>query len=579
MSGSFNSAIGFQAGFNNGSGNYNTLLGCTATVQSGATRLNCTAVGANTIVPGSNQLILGGNTIGTTHNDVNVGIGLSGDNTGANGLGYEGPAVKLEINADANSFAYTSAGSGLRFRQLTTANDVTANPGPGLLSVTEDGDVIYVEDIGNYCNETPQRALRADYEIPLYDNIGMTGHDYYFTGSSIGVTDIIVGEPVCGTNPIPSSKFQSYQLMNQGVPSYAGYFKNSTDDKTAVGALGISDASQNINFGLQGFVREYRGKSNYGVLGATIPNPAALIGNINIGVYGYANLNPDPAISKRNYAVVGDLGPMCAACTSGTAGGFLDFAGYFNGDLFTTAGFYTPSDSTLKENIQDITNPMDIINSLNPKSYTFKQQGNESMHLSSGTHYGLLAQNIALVLPFAVKDCIHPARYDSLGNQTHDEIDFKGVNNLEIIPFLIAAVKEQEQTIEAMQAEIATLNGGGNRQNHHSGEEENSSDEEQGTRSSIDVELQNAKSIILNQNVPNPFAEQTTITYFLTDDVKKAQMFFYDNKGTILKTVDINEKGEGQINVFAADLSSGNYTYTLVADGKVMDTKKMIKTN
>ena len=50
-------------------------------------------------------------------------------------------------------------------------------------------------------------------------------------------------------------------------------------------------------------------------------------------------------------------------------------------------------------------------------------------------------------------------------------------------------------------------------------------------------------------------------------------------KGTILKTVDINETGEGQINVFAAGLSSGNYTYTLVADGKVIDSKKMLKTN
>ena len=91
------------------------------------------------------------------------------------------------------------------------------------------------------------------------------------------------------------------------------------------------------------------------------------------------------------------------------------------------------------------------------------------------------------------------------------------------------------------------------------------------------MQLTNAKAIILNQNVPNPFAEQTSISYFITDDVKKAQIFFYDNKGTILKIVDINEKGEGQLNVFAADLSSGNYSYTLIADGKVVQTKTMVK--
>ena len=45
----------------------------------------------------------------------------------------------------------------------------------------------------------------------------------------------------------------------------------------------------------------------------------------------------------------------------------------------------------------------------------------------------------------------------------------------------------------------------------------------------------------------------------------------------ILKIVDINEKGSGQLNVYAADLSSGNYTYSLIADGKLVETKKMIK--
>ena len=67
------------------------------------------------------------------------------------------------------------------------------------------------------------------------------------------------------------------------------------------------------------------------------------------------------------------------------------------------------------------------------------------------------------------------------------------------------------------------------------------------------------------------------ISYLITDDVKQAQIYFYDNKGTILKIVDINEKGAGQLNVFASDLSSGNYRYTLIADGKVIETKTMVK--
>lgn len=143
---------------------------------------------------------------------------------------------------------------------------------------------------------------------------------------------------------------------------------------------------------------------------------------------------------------------------------------------------------------------------------------------------------------------------------------------MEVIPFLIAAVKEQHQTIQAMQAQLDNCCNAGNRQS-------NPNNSEQGNSSFIDVELKNSKSIILNQNVPNPFAEQTTISYFLTDDVRKAQIFFYDSKGVILKIVDINEKGAGQLNVYASDLSSGNYTYSLIADGKLVETKKMVKTN
>jgi len=176
------------------------------------------------------------------------------------------------------------------------------------------------------------------------------------------------------------------------------------------------------------------------------------------------------------------------------------------------------------------------------------------------------------VLPDAVKNVVHPARFDSLGNETHPEINFLAVNNSDLIPFLVAAIKEQQQNIEALQAQVNILNGGGNRHGQNNSEEEKENDE-----STIDVHLANAKAIILNQNVPNPFAEQTTISYFITDDVKQAQIYFYDNRGVILKIVDVNEKGAGQLNVFADDLSSGNYRYTLIADGKVVESKTMVK--
>ncbi len=99
----------------------------------------------------------------------------------------------------------------------------------------------------------------------------------------------------------------------------------------------------------------------------------------------------------------------------------------------------------------------------------------------------------------------------------------------------------------------------------------------QGGTTLTDVELSNKNMVVLNQNVPNPFAEQTTISYFLPDNVLRAQILFFEQSGTIIKAIDLTEKGKGQLNVFANDLTSGIYTYSLIVDGQTVETKKMIK--
>ena len=91
------------------------------------------------------------------------------------------------------------------------------------------------------------------------------------------------------------------------------------------------------------------------------------------------------------------------------------------------------------------------------------------------------------------------------------------------------------------------------------------------------VKLSDKNVIILDQNVPNPFAESTVISYNITANFSKAQINFVNANGKIIKTHDIVEKGQGQLTVFANDLSSGVYTYTLVVDGKIIDSKRMIK--
>lgn len=55
-------------------------------------------------------------------------------------------------------------------------------------------------------------------------------------------------------------------------------------------------------------------------------------------------------------------------------------------------------------------------------------------------------------------------------------------------------------------------------------------------------------------------------------------MIFYDKSGHVLQKVELTERGHGTVHIYAPDLSSGLYTYSLVVDGNVLEMKRMVKT-
>jgi hypothetical protein len=85
-----------------------------------------------------------------------------------------------------------------------------------------------------------------------------------------------------------------------------------------------------------------------------------------------------------------------------------------------------------------------------------------------------------------------------------------------------------------------------------------------------------SSGITLKQNAPNPFSNQTMISYFIPETVKKAQLLVYDPLGNVVKKIDIQTKGGGSITIDASNLRKGIYKYSIIADGKVIDTKTMI---
>lgn len=283
--------------------------------------------------------------------------------------------------------------------------------------------------------------------------------------------------------------------------------------------------------------------------------------------------------------------------------GVNNYAGYFSGDvhvqgaLTIPGGTVTASDAQFKTNVNDLTNSLSLINQLTPRTFNYDNASYPDFNFESDMQMGLIAQEVEQIIPTIVTNQIRPTQYDSLGVVIAPEVAYKGVEYEELITLLIAGMQEQQVQIvdatnysDSLENVVTNLNDRLTQlENCLSGilpflcQLNNSSiaptqeDVQRELAKAIDVQLSDKNNIVLNQNVPNPFAEKTVISYSIPESVGKAQIHFYDGKGTLINTVDIVERGSGEINVYANDLSSGVYTYSLVADGQIVSTKRMMK--
>ncbi|MFH0867082.1 MAG: hypothetical protein V1904_12875 [Bacteroidota bacterium] len=91
-------------------------------------------------------------------------------------------------------------------------------------------------------------------------------------------------------------------------------------------------------------------------------------------------------------------------------------------------------------------------------------------------------------------------------------------------------------------------------------------------------EHENKNNAVLYQNEPNPFDNNTVIRYYIPEGtIGDAFILFSDMYGNEIKKEDITVKGFNNIKANTENLASGIYSYSLIIDGNVMDTKKMIR--
>jgi len=520
------------------------------------------------------------------------------------------PKNRLEIVAQAtDSDPFPGSGqSGLRLTGMSALFPPAANPGIGVLSVDKYGDVIYVQSgggSGNACGAATTNPLTSDWEIPL------NGNNYVFSsnpGTSTGAVGI--GNLNTACSPLAKLDVQN-DASNAGNKYFAGIFNTFGIDSTPMvsyyGVQGISQVkgspwnniggsfvAWNCDYNNIGVTGDANGQWGHYNIGGRFISGNSTGGNI--GTFGMALPGWGGGISYPAVVDIGVYGNAQKALATRPS-----YAGFFDGDVHVNGfnsgvGYLVASDQQFKTNVDTISNAINLIKQLHPKTYyldTANAGVTYGFNFPSKRQYGFLAQEVEQVLPELIFPSHKPAMVDSLGNVVTQSLDYKSINYIEFIPLLMRGIQEQSRTIDSLKSKTTKQDSINNslqnqlndlrtiinncctaNQNHapiiNNGNDKNNT-------SAIDVKLSDGQSVVLSQNVPNPFAEQTTINYTLPDNTGKAQMLFYNAGGKLIKSVELNERGQGQLNVFAEDLTNGMYTYTLVVDGKVMATKKMVK--
>lgn len=303
----------------------------------------------------------------------------------------------------------------------------------------------------------------------------------------------------------------------------------------------------------------------------------------NIGVYGDATFDYNMGFGRSmgviglagfstngyNYGVFGKLygsqnGAGIYGSSSNTMGTYINgqYAGYFSGPVYvdgtlTATNIINLSDIRLKENIvplceSDKGGTLNNLLGINVIEYSYKpslipEEERDTLSTSlnendrqAERHYGLSAQELQAIYPNLVKE---------------GQDGYLGVNYVELVPVLIRAIQELKGELDAVKGSDGTRKAS--------------------VATSVNSAVKGAN--VLYQNTPNPFKEQTTIRFSLADDAQDASICIFDMTGKTLRKLHVSS-GETSVSIAGWELGEGMFLYTLIVNGREIDTKRMIIT-
>ena len=398
------------------------------------------------------------------------------------------------------------------------------------------------------------------------------------------------------------------------VLPFIGYTQVKVDANGHVG-IGSSGSSFSSTLsvggtGESGVVSTFRGVGTVTkIIGDTIYSPTCL------GSFVVNSSNPAPfitrgirvdAVNTAGYDLIGiesHVGSFNNGKTIGVSGcpitglygtgifgsssypyyNYIDgkYAGFFYGNVKVSNGTIngtvtSGSDARLKEDVTEIADTergddgsvVGKLGLLTPVSYRYKdmnagkergtyvdKDGKEvelpeekPSQVMTKRHFGFIAQELQQVYPDLVYE---------------QDNGFLSVNYTELIPILVESIKELKAEVDELKA-VAS--------------KENGSALTNGAQETLSLPFRERLGVgsSMDQNVPNPFTEKTDVAIYLPESVREATLYIYDLSGKQLEQHPIEGRGETVMTIHADKMDAGMYVYSLIADKKVVTTRKMI---
>lgn len=307
-------------------------------------------------------------------------------------------------------FARNSAGNPVETARLTSAGRLgigTTSPSCALDVNAADVPVRFNSTNGN------------DYQIAFANNgavtnyIGSSGDGLSFARQSGATLTEIAKFDTSGNLCLSVTAADGYRIRASG-----GAYVNSTTVSALKGAASTA-------YGVEGTAT-----SNYGVFGKTSSSTYG-------GVIGY----------NANNSVYGILGYL-----SGTD----QWSVYGNGSTYIS-GTYQGSDERLKENVADLSDALALLRALPIKTFDWKQ--NTDQRNSGRKHEaGVIAQEVQPIFPQMLKTAVPPQPAPGQTPTLNQELgSFLTADYGMLVPYLVRAVQQQADTIEALTARLAKL--------------------------------------------------------------------------------------------------------------------------